>query len=213
MPRALLLLLLTCLATAAAAQSPEVKAERLRRTAEREARSDSSLGCKDLLAQTRLACREVFTRGLQASCQSLTTALKMSAQQASGKLFSTGDADKDARAAHASCRVHLRSLEKARKKSEGALTDAAGAPAECTALAEVLDRDCFDGFEQRGAFSPACEQVFSLANHGQASMAKFLGAKQAAEGKPAPDPATRCQVPLSVYRQLTKPTAPPATGP
>lgn len=82
--RSLLVLLACCVASAAVAQTPDEKAERLRRRAEREARSNSSVGCKELLAETRLACREVLTRELKVSCSSLTTALSMSAKQASG---------------------------------------------------------------------------------------------------------------------------------
>ncbi|MDP3233017.1 MAG: hypothetical protein Q8N26_09585 [Myxococcales bacterium] len=205
MSRALPLML--CLASSLAlGQSPEAKAAGLRTVAEREARSDSKLGCKDLLGQTRVACREVFTRGLKASCLTLTKALSMASQQAGGALFATGDAAKDVRVADASCRVYLRSLERAREKSEGTLAAPASAPPACAELAQLLDRDCFDDFASRGAFSQACEQVFSMANFGNS----FVGRGKDA-GLAQPVTAARCEAPLSVYRQLV--TSPRRTAP
>lgn len=207
MSRALPLLL--CLVSSLAlAQAPADQAAGLRKVAEREARSDSKLGCKELLEQTRVACREVFTRGLEVSCRSLTTALAMASKQAAGALFTTGEAEKDARVAHASCRVHLRSLERARQKSEGPLAEAGSAPPACQELAQVLDRDCFDDFAARGAFSAACQQVFALANPGSPAVLQRARGKAGGEAPRGPDAAQRCEAPLRVYRQLAKSPAP-----
>lgn len=177
--------LLVCVSALAHAQNdplPKLKAD-----AEREARSDSKVGCTELLAETRLACVESVTRGLQVNCFSLVTALKMALKQRSGKVFKMADAAQDAKVADASCRVHLKSIARARKKS-GALTDAAAAPAECQELKGVLE-GCFTEFETAGAFSRPCEQSLTIMNLNRMVKPGEAGAS--------------CRGPLDVYKMLS----------
>jgi hypothetical protein len=201
------LLLLTCVASLAAAQTAatrdenrqkmEQRLDHLKKRSQGEARSTSTLGCKDLLEQTRLACGEAFTLGLEVNCQQLTTALKLSVEQARGQLFETGDASKDVQAANAACRVHLGSIERARKKSDGKLPDAAAAPADCAELAKVMDAECFAPFAQTGTFKPVCQTLFQLTSQARApAMPKGGGA--------GPNPADRCKGPMFSYRMTVK---------
>lgn len=160
-------LLLACLcATAALADPDEAKAkmekkvETLKKSAEKEARSSSSEGCKELVAESRVACGEMFTRGLKTNCFMFVTALQLGAEQAKGKLFKMDDADQDVKVANASCRVHLRSLRRDRDKAKD-LPDAAQAPQACRDLAAELD-GCFGAFEQSGTFATGCTQVIQM---------------------------------------------------
>ena len=158
------LLTTVCLATVALAESDEAQkakvekqVEGIKKAAEREARSSSPEGCKELLAESRVACGEVFTRGLKLNCMMMTTALGMAAKQAKGELFKTGG--NDVRAANASCRVHLRTVRKAKEKGAD-LPDASQAPEACRDLAAAIDTRCFGGFEQTGTFDNGCGYVF-----------------------------------------------------
>lgn len=108
------------------------------------------------------------------------------------------------KAANGACRVHLSSLEKSRKKAEAPLADAASAPAACTELADTLERDCFDAFARDATFSGACEQVFTMLNVGQSAFTKRLLEKAAADQRPVPDRAKRCEAALGAYRDLTR---------
>lgn len=162
------LTLLACLfATAALAEEADAKARMrknvgaLKESAEKEARSSSTEGCKELLAESRVACGEVFTRGLKTNCVMWVTALEVSAKQAKGKLFKMDDADRNVKVANASCRVHLRSVRRDRDKAKD-LGDATQAPKACRDLAAALDTGCFGGFEQSGAFSSGCRNVIQM---------------------------------------------------
>jgi len=162
------LTLIACLcATAALAEEADAKATMeknvgaLKKSAEKEARSSSTEGCKELLAESRVACGEMFTRGLKTNCLMFVTALELGAKQAKGKLFKMEGADQNVKVANASCRVHLRSVRRDRDKATD-LADAAQAPQACRDLAAALDTGCFGGFEQSGAFSSGCRNVIQM---------------------------------------------------
>lgn len=162
------LTMIACLCANAALAGPDdakatmqKKVEGLEKAARKEARSSSTEGCKELLAESRVACGEMFTRGLKTNCLMAVTALEVSAKQAKGNLFKLDDADRDVKVANASCRVHLRSVRRDRDKAKD-LGDAAEAPQACRDLAAALDTGCFGGFEQSGAFSGGCMNVIRM---------------------------------------------------
>jgi hypothetical protein len=162
------LLLTVCLcATTALAGSDDARAkteknvEGLKKAAQQEAQSSSPEGCKELLAESRAACGEIFTRGLKVNCVMMTTALEVAADQAKGQLFKTGDADKNVQAANASCRVHLRSVRSAREKGKD-LPAATKAPAACQKLATAVDSECFGDLEKTGTLNAGCRHVITM---------------------------------------------------
>jgi len=129
------------------------------KAAEKEARSSSPEGCKELLTESKAACSEVFTRGLEVNCYQLITGLQMGVKKAKGKLLKMDDADTDVKVANASCRVWLGTARRARAKQKD-LPAASEAPAECQQLATALDTQCFAGFEKTETFGDGCGYVF-----------------------------------------------------
>lgn len=156
-------LLLTSSA-ALAQEQPGVDVEAIKRSAEREARSKSKEGCKELLDETEAACIDSATRGLNVDCKGKVTALKMSAKQARGEIFdieAEAGAGKNLQAANTACRVHLRSLRREREKNEAEMLATADTSPECGRTHEILEQ-CFARLRAGQEMSAACSQVVTI---------------------------------------------------
>lgn len=96
--------------------------------------------CDTLVSETRTACTDMISRGLNVSCNTYLGAVKTAMKQAGGDLFDVGEANQQT--ANSFCAIYVEKLRKEREENDGSMNSKGESNAQCVALAERFDASC-----------------------------------------------------------------------
>ncbi|MBU2874277.1 hypothetical protein [Marinobacter salexigens] len=100
----------------------------------------SQANCDTLVSETRAACTDMISRGLNVSCNTYLGAIKTAMKQAGGDLFDIGEANQET--ANSFCAVYVEKLSKEREANDGNMHSKDASDSQCRALAERFETNC-----------------------------------------------------------------------
>lgn len=142
--------------------------ERIKRDM-KEKPGEAKIDCQTLRDETRSFCRDVLLRGLKGDCYMAVQGLKQSVRQAkSTKVYKgkDGAAVSNQKIADTACRVHVRSIRRARERHGDKMKPEGSAGPRCLAVAKRIEEACWPSLGSED-FPRKCETALLMSKVGR----------------------------------------------